>query len=58
LVTNVLQGGDIVQVATTIPYAIQSLIVKADIKTPADLAGKKMALAAWERFPTTRCKPS
>src|SRR5581483_11940670 len=34
LVTNVLQGGDIVQVATTVPYAIQSLIVKPDIRTP------------------------
>jgi ABC-type nitrate/sulfonate/bicarbonate transport system substrate-binding protein len=45
LVTNVLQGGDIVQVATTIPYAIQSLIVKADIKTPADLAGKKIGIS-------------
>ena len=58
LVTNVLQGGDIVQVATTVPYAIQSLIVKSDIRTPADLAGKKSALAGWERFLTTRCKPS
>jgi ABC-type nitrate/sulfonate/bicarbonate transport system substrate-binding protein len=45
LVTNVLQGGDIVQVATTIPYAIQSLIAKADIKTPADLAGKKIGIS-------------
>ena len=51
LVTNVLQGGDIVQVATTIPYAIQSLIVKADIKSPADLAGKKVGISRLGAIP-------
>ena len=51
LVTNVLQGGDIVQVATTIPYAIQSLIVKADIKTSADLAGKKIGISRLGAIP-------
>jgi NitT/TauT family transport system substrate-binding protein len=51
LVTNVLQGGDIVQVATTIPYAIQSLIVKADIKTPADLTGKKIGISRLGAIP-------
>jgi ABC-type nitrate/sulfonate/bicarbonate transport system substrate-binding protein len=51
LVTNVLQGGDIVQVATTIPYAIQSLIVKADIKTPADLARKKIGISRLGAIP-------
>jgi ABC-type nitrate/sulfonate/bicarbonate transport system substrate-binding protein len=51
LVTNVLQGGDIVQVATTIPYAIQSLIVRADIKTPADLAGKKIGISRLGAIP-------
>jgi ABC-type nitrate/sulfonate/bicarbonate transport system substrate-binding protein len=51
LVTNVLQGGDIVQVATTIPYAIQSLIVKPDIKTPADLAGKKVGISRLGAIP-------
>jgi len=33
LVTNVLNGGDVVQVTTMIPYAIQSLIVRPEIKT-------------------------
>jgi ABC-type nitrate/sulfonate/bicarbonate transport system substrate-binding protein len=51
LVTNVLQGGDIVQVATTIPYAIQSLIVKSDIKTPADLVGKKIGISRLGAIP-------
>src|SRR4029077_20100879 len=44
LVTNVLQGGDVVEVATTVPYAIQSLIVKSDIKTTGDLCEKKMRI--------------
>src|SRR5262247_3224412 len=51
LVTNVLQGGDIVQVATTVPYAIQSLIVKSDIRTPADLAGKKIGISRLGAIP-------
>jgi len=51
LVTNVLQGGDIVQVATTIPYAIQSLIVKPEIRTPADLAGKRIGISRLGAIP-------
>jgi NitT/TauT family transport system substrate-binding protein len=51
LVTNVLQGGDIVQVATTVPYAIQSLIVKPDIRTPSDLAGKKVGISRLGAIP-------
>jgi ABC-type nitrate/sulfonate/bicarbonate transport system substrate-binding protein len=51
LVSNVLQGGDIVEVATTVPYAIQSLIVKPEIKTPADLAGKKIGISRLGAIP-------
>jgi ABC-type nitrate/sulfonate/bicarbonate transport system substrate-binding protein len=51
LVTNVLQGGDIVQVATTVPNAIQSLIVKSEIRTPADLAGKKVGISRLGAIP-------
>lgn len=51
LVTNVLQGGDVVQVATTVPYAIQSLIVKPEIRTPADLAGKKIGISRLGAIP-------
>jgi ABC-type nitrate/sulfonate/bicarbonate transport system substrate-binding protein len=51
LVTNVLQGGDVVQVATTIPYAIQSLIVKPDIRTPADLIGKRIGISRLGAIP-------
>jgi len=51
LVTNVLQGGDIVQVATTVPYAIQSLIVKPEIRAPADLTGKRIGISRLGAIP-------
>jgi ABC-type nitrate/sulfonate/bicarbonate transport system substrate-binding protein len=51
LVTNVLQGGDIVQVATMTPYAIQSLIVRSEIKSPADLTGKKIGISRLGAIP-------
>src|SRR5438874_8717722 len=51
LVSNVLQGGDVVQVATTIPYAIQSLIVKSEIKTVGDLVGKRVAISRLGAIP-------
>jgi NitT/TauT family transport system substrate-binding protein len=51
LVTNILQGGDVVQVATTVPYAIQSLIVKPEIRTAADLTGKKIGISRLGAIP-------
>jgi len=51
LVSNILQGGDVVEVATTVPYAIQSLIVKSDIRTPAELAGKKIGISRLGAIP-------
>src|SRR3989475_10103797 len=51
LVTNVLQGGDIVEVATTVPYAIQSLIVKSEIRTTGDLTGKKVGISRLGAIP-------
>jgi ABC-type nitrate/sulfonate/bicarbonate transport system substrate-binding protein len=51
LVSNILQGGDVVEVATTVPYAIQSLIVKADIRTAADLTGKKIGISRLGAIP-------
>ena len=51
LVTNILQGGDIVQVATMIPYAIQSLIVRPEIKTTKDLPGKKIGVSRLGAIP-------
>src|SRR5574341_1265834 len=51
LVTNILQGGDVVQVATMIPYAIQSLIVRPEIKTTKDLAGRKIGVSRLGAIP-------
>ena len=51
LVTNVLQGGDVVQVATMIPYAIQSLIVRPEIKSTKELAGKKIGVSRLGAIP-------
>src|SRR6476660_130520 len=51
LVSNILQGGDVVQVATTVPYAIQSLIVKPEIRTAADLSGKKIGISRLGAIP-------
>jgi ABC-type nitrate/sulfonate/bicarbonate transport system substrate-binding protein len=51
LVTNVLQGGDVIEVATTVPYAIQSLIVRSEIRTTADLPGKKVGISRLGAIP-------
>ena len=51
LISNILQGGDVVEVATTVPFAIQSLIVKSDIRTPAELAGKKIGISRLGAIP-------
>ena len=51
LVANVLQGGDVIQVATMIPYAIQSLIVRPEIKSLRDLAGKKIGVSRLGAIP-------
>lgn len=51
LVANILQGGDVVEVATTVPYAIQSLIVKPEIRTPSDLPGKKIGISRLGAIP-------
>src|SRR5678815_500544 len=51
LISNILQGGDVVEVATTVPFAIQSLIVKSDIRIPAELAGKKIGISRLGAIP-------
>jgi len=51
LVANILQGGDVIEVATTVPYAIQSLIVKPEIRTPADLIGKTIGISRLGAIP-------
>ena len=45
IISNVLQGGDIIQVAATLPRFTQSIMVKPEIKKPQDLAGKKIGVS-------------
>jgi ABC-type nitrate/sulfonate/bicarbonate transport system substrate-binding protein len=44
VVTNVLRGGDIIQVAAMAPYFTQSLLVRADIRDLRGLHGKKIGI--------------
>jgi ABC-type nitrate/sulfonate/bicarbonate transport system substrate-binding protein len=44
VITNVLRGGDIIQVAAMAPYFTQSLLVRADIRDLRSLQGKKIGI--------------
>jgi NitT/TauT family transport system substrate-binding protein len=44
VVTNVLRGGDIIQVAALAPYFTQSLLVRAEIRDLKSLQGKKIGI--------------
>jgi sulfonate transport system substrate-binding protein len=44
VVTNVLRGGDIIQVAAMAPYFTQSLFVRPDIRDLRGLQGKKIGI--------------
>jgi NitT/TauT family transport system substrate-binding protein len=44
VVTNVLRGGDIIQVAAMAPYFTQSLFVRPDLRTVRDIQGKKIGI--------------
>ena len=44
VVTNVLRGGDIIQVAAMAPYFTQSLLVRSDIRDLKSLQGKKIGI--------------
>ena len=44
VITNVLRGGDIIQVAAMAPYFTQSLLVRADIRDIRSLQGKKIGI--------------
>jgi NitT/TauT family transport system substrate-binding protein len=44
VITNVLRGGDIIQVAAMAPYFTQSLLVKPDIRDIKSLHGKKIGI--------------
>src|SRR6185295_18027538 len=44
VITNVLRGGDIIQVAAMAPYFTQSLFVRPDIRELRGLQGKKIGI--------------
>ena len=45
MISNVLKGGDIIQVAVTLPRFTQLVVVKSEIKKPSDLAGKRIGMS-------------
>ena len=44
VITNILSGGDIIQIAALLPYFTQSLMVRADIRDVRSLQGKKIGI--------------
>jgi len=44
VITNVLRGGDIIQVAAMAPYFTQSVLVRSDIRDLKGLQGKKIGI--------------
>src|SRR5262249_48058559 len=44
VVSNVLRGGDIIQIAATVPYFTQSLMVRPQITELGGLRGKKVGI--------------
>jgi ABC-type nitrate/sulfonate/bicarbonate transport system substrate-binding protein len=49
VIANVLRGGDIIQVAATVPYFTQSLMVRPQITEMGGLRGKKVGNQIWSR---------
>jgi NitT/TauT family transport system substrate-binding protein len=45
VIANVLKGGDIIQVAATVPRFTQSVMTKAEIARPESLSGKKIGVS-------------
>lgn len=44
VITNVLSGGDIIQITALLPYFTQSIIVRSDIRDLRSLAGKRIGI--------------
>jgi ABC-type nitrate/sulfonate/bicarbonate transport system substrate-binding protein len=45
VISNILQGGDIIHITAMVPRFTQSIMVKAEIKKPEDMAGKKIGVS-------------
>ena len=45
VISNILQGGDVIHITAMVPRFTQSIMVKADIKKPEDMANKKIGVS-------------
>ena len=45
VIANILKGGDIIHITAMVPRFTQSIMVKAEIKKPEDMAGKKIGVS-------------
>ena len=45
VISNVLRGGDVIQITAMVPRFTQSIMVKPDIRKPEDMAGRKMGVS-------------
>jgi ABC-type nitrate/sulfonate/bicarbonate transport system substrate-binding protein len=45
IISNILQGGDIIHVTAMVPRFTQSIMVKPEIKKPEDMSGKKIGVS-------------
>jgi len=45
VISNILQGGDVIHITAMVPRFTQSIMVKAEIKKPEDMSGKKIGVS-------------
>jgi len=45
VISNILQGGDIIHITAMVPRFTQSIMVKSEIKKPEDMVGKKLGVS-------------
>jgi len=45
VISNILQGGDIIHITAMVPRFTQSIMVKSEIKKPEDMVGKKIGVS-------------
>jgi ABC-type nitrate/sulfonate/bicarbonate transport system substrate-binding protein len=45
VISNILQGGDVIHITAMVPRFTQSVMVKADIKKPEDMANRKIGVS-------------
>ena len=45
IISNIINGGDIIQITAMVPRFTQSIMVKPEIKRPQDMAGKKIGVS-------------